>query len=121
MGRRTHDAFRDFANRIKFSGGTWTTPPRGLSMSAIRKRDTETVRGTTSNSSELKRLAPNPSVTLAPTPIITISHHAGIGIRSSQAAVVVSAELSTSFMPEATSAATGVGSAAANDRAEAQR
>ena len=35
--RRTQGAFRDFANRIKFCGCTWTTPPRGLSMSAIRK------------------------------------------------------------------------------------
>src|SRR5579871_1481977 len=111
----------DFARRSRFRGGTWTTPPRGLSISAIRKNDTEAVIGTTRRSGELYRFAPKPSVKLAPKPTMTMSHHAGIGILSSHAATVASVELNTSFRPEATSAETGVGWVAAKARAEPQR
>jgi hypothetical protein len=57
-------------------------------MSAIRKREMATVKGSTTRRNELKRLAPSPMVRLLPTPIMTKSHHAGIGIRFNQAAVV---------------------------------
>ena len=99
----------------EFSGATG--PPRRAGCRCRRSGRAKPRRsGGRRGAAALKRLARKPSVTLAPTPIIAKSHHAGIGIRSSQAAAVASVELNTSFRPEATSAVTGVGDAGLRSR-----
>src|SRR5215469_18750732 len=88
------------------------TPPRGLSISAIRKRDTERAIGRIKRTEALLLCSPKPTSMLQKTATKINSIHAAVGMRFHQLAWVYPWEFNTSFMPESTTAATGVGSAA---------
>src|SRR4029078_8847273 len=88
-------------------------PPRGLSMSEIRKNAMDTATGTMRKMRRSVRRAPYPIRKLQQKEIATIRTHAAIGMRFHHAACVYPCEFSTSFMPETTRASGGVGCAAA--------
>ncbi len=87
-------------------------PPRGLSRSAIRKKQTDTAIGTTRNASQSVRRARYPISQQQPMPMIVIRAHAATGMRFSHAAWLLRCELVTSFMPETRRPIRGAGTAA---------
>ena len=66
-------------------------PPRGLSRSASRKKQTDTVTGTTRNACQSVRRQRNPITQEQPMPMIAIRAHAVTGMRFSQAAWLLTA------------------------------
>ena len=77
-------------------------PPRGLSMSAIRKKEMDTTSGKTNIRvrSALACRAPKPTNKLQQMAIAAIIPQAAGGIRFHHAACVYPCEFNTSFMPE---------------------
>src|SRR5579863_872885 len=90
-------------------------PPRGLSMSAMRRKEMDTTRGRTNNRPDFGPAvcAPYPINTLQEMAIAIIKVQAAVGIRFHHAACVYPCEFSTSFMPATASAITGDGCATA--------
>src|SRR4029077_19938983 len=109
----TYYGCKDCERLSKFWGATRMVPPRGLSMSEIRKNAMDTVAGTIRNIRRSVRCAPYPISKLQQTAMAAISAQAAIGMRFHHAACVYPCEFSTSFMPETTRARGGVGCAAA--------
>jgi hypothetical protein len=103
---------------MRFTGCTRMRPPRGLSMSAIRKNEIDTISVRTRNTTEPAsvRWILKPISRLQQRAIASIKAHAATGIRFHHAACVYPCEFNTSFMPETTSAAKGVGCEAAGRR-----
>src|SRR5258705_7421792 len=99
----------------RFCGLTRMTPPRGLSMSAMRENEMDKTSGRirSRNASALASRARYPTNTLQQMAIATIRAHAAIGMRFHQAACVYPCEFNTSFMPDTAMATRGVGCAAA--------
>src|ERR1700722_6911031 len=86
-------------------------PLRGLSMSAMRKNEIDTIsvmtRNTT-NSAPLRRMQ-KPMRRLQQRAMANIRNHAEGGIRFHHAACVYPCEFNTSFIPETVNAVSGVG------------
>src|SRR5580658_4919123 len=90
-------------------------PPRGLSMSAMRRNEMDTTRGSTNNRPDFGPAvcAPYPINRLQETAIDIIKVQAAVGMRFHHAACVYPWEFKTSFMPETARAITGDGCATA--------
>src|SRR5580704_10278415 len=87
-------------------------------MSAIKKNEMDTTRGVTTKRIGLDsiRREPYPINRLQQIPMAAIRAQAAVGIRFHQAACVYPCELSTSFIPESMSDASGFGCASAGPR-----
>src|SRR5580698_8133857 len=86
-------------------------PLRGLSMSAMRKNEIDTIRvitRNTMNSAPLRRMQ-KPIRRLQQRAMLSIRDHAEGGIRFHHAACVYPCEFNTSFIPETASAVRGDG------------
>src|SRR6476661_10872520 len=99
---------------------TWIIPPRGLSISAIRKKDTDSASGNTKRRTGPVRCELYPTNRLPQIAKKPIRAQAGGGIRFHHAACVYACEFNVSFMASTASAVTAVGRAIAPPIVHAQ-
>jgi hypothetical protein len=106
-------ARRDSKRLTRFCGVTRMTPPRGLSMSAISRKEIDTTSGTTSDRmpSSLGLRVPVTKQQITAEGNCRHQTPSAIGIRFHQAACVYPSEFDTSFMPVTTRVTIGVGCA----------
>src|ERR1017187_4484637 len=84
----SHRGGSDCSRLTRFCGTTWMNPLRGLSMSAMRRKDMETTSGSMKSMMPFALRAPYPTSTLQQTAMAIIKAHADDGIRFHHAAWV---------------------------------